>query len=365
MVRKSTYYQYRFLGIFIFSFILISCQIQQDQEGNIIPSEKAIRNPFNLNKNLEYINELIQNNDDPVLRLYRAKILIKNHLYDKALVDLNEIRNVYEGDADYLFLRAKALMSLNKISEFREVFRELNSLEVPTMDHLSLNLEWYYQNNHKDSVKINLDKISSLGYEAGNFPFMTHLNFWINGDTLGLINDLKQVVWQEIPSDLDLKIYFDQINFLENSKNFSRNLNIVLKTYPQDYHYFPMMVNELFLKNNFEKVVFYLEKYDQQAELSSRYRFQLGISYFKLKNYSKSIENFNLIKRSDKEFAESEFYRGLSLLYSHRAAEAYELLDTLTKRYSYRTELMTMYHAINSKRFAVAVDSLETNSLNP
>ncbi len=369
MDRKSPSYQYWFIIIVSFSLFLGSCQTEEKINGGIIPSDLAIKNPFDLNRNLDYINNLIKDNDDPLLKLYRAKIYLKNHLFEKALTDLKSIQSNYQNEPEFLILQAKTLLNLDKRKDFLQVFNKIKLEESPTYDNIALNFEWFYQDKQKDSVQYYLNRIGDFGLEESNFPFTDQLEYWIQNDSLALLENLNQLRWQEIPSDLELKIYFDHSDKISNSSNFIHNLNLVLNSYPLDFQYYPYIASENFKNGNYKQSKYYFEKYKSKFNLTENQNFQLAFSCFKIKDYDTALKYFITIKPTNPNFKESQFYIGLIYLNTGKSTLGYEKLDSLVKIYEFSPELKSIYSSIVSRRiselFENKTDSLETNEINP
>lgn len=365
MDNCSNRHQYWYLIFLVFSISMSSCQIDSRKDGNMIPPPEVFDSQFELEKNLEYLNDLIQNNKNSNLKFYRAKLLTKYHLFSEALKDIKAIEEDFQDNSEFSILKTRILLNLK---DYKQVEKEIDRLKlngINSLELLNLVIEWKYLLNQKDSVSVYLERMNDFEVNEEFLPHIDQLKLWVQNDTTALRNLLANEKWLDIPTDLQMKIYFDQMLGSNTNKNYIENLELVLGNYPKDKQYFSAAASYYFTNNNFNKTVQYLKEYQKSNSLNDAELYQLAYSEYRLDRFNEAFNNFSKINPTFTEYAMVDFYKGLCLLNGNQATKGYAYLDSIMKIHVYSPVYLEIYRGIVARRmeriFNGNLDSSATN----
>jgi len=342
----------RFSLIFLFTFSLLACKEEVEHKGSEIPPETVLNTPVQWERQILYLNSLIQEDDQAILLFYRARAYFNTHQYHLAKLDMDKLMNRSNEISDeYNLLNAWIQLKLGNLEKAQQLIQMSKYGKNQFSNTSTFFLELYIQKKQLNLAQQLLTQIKKDSIHKIANPILELL---VVGDTLSLKRYVANNTQMAFKDEFSERTYLNFAIDLVPSLHFQSNCLKELKKYPNDPYYlhawgmFLKKINKLDLS---EKV---LSKTLSLHPDNMQFKYDFGQLMLQKRDYGKAFEYFSKIPKSSNLFWLAQNEKIICLLNSQQKTQAKALFDTLMKISPQKNQVYTRYY----RWFVTPKDSL-------
>jgi tetratricopeptide (TPR) repeat protein len=289
------------IGLFLFG-----CTSKSRRENKEIDLPQGIKP----NKEIIRLSDMLAKEPSAPVYYERAKVLLKEGVYQLALMDVQKAIGLDSTRPEYYITMADIYFTTNLTRKAKETLEKCLRVDKDNMEaRMKLAELHLYVKQHKTSIKY-LDEILKKDIHNPKAYFIKGMNFKEMEDTVRAISSFQTVIEQ----DPDYYQAYMQLGILYSLKGNDlalQYLNTALKLNPRSTEALYARAMYFQSKNDYGKA---LKDYDEIIRIDPQYRnayYNKGYINALQKNYNQAIAEFTNAIRADSHYVEAYYMRGL------------------------------------------------------
>ncbi len=311
--------------------VLLSCEQAVENKGGNIPPSSLFELPLNEEKQIIYLSNLIQEQEQPQLLFYRARSYFHTHQYHLAKLDLDRLFNKSnEINEEYILLNA---MVNSRIGDYERAIELINVSKISknlTFENLPFLFELYSNKKMISAAKNILNQIAKQKNVSEEFIQISKM--LVAGDTSSTRTYFGRNMLKQYQDDFLNRSYLNFALHAAPALQYQKVCLDLLRKYPQDAIYLSYWAKFLFQNNKSnqaEKV--YLKAIELLPE-NQLLKFEFAKFYFQNKNYKKALHYFSTITSEQANYSEIIYLKASCLFLMGKESDAKILIDSLKNK---------------------------------
>lgn len=304
----------KIVTLWLAALLITSCGEQKKQQPESSP--KAVKN------DLTVLNEEISKNPTADLYFRRAQIFSARNVYPQALLDLDSAAAMDSTRTDIYMLKADVSFRTLQIQNAVKSFEKVLQLDPK---HLEANLKlceiYLYTKGYQKCLHY-ADEALKIDKNKGKAYFLKGFAFKEMGDTVHALSSFQTVIEVE-PDNYDAYIQLGNIQAAKRNKIALQYYNNALRLRPSSTE---ALYNRGLLFQNMGELENAKKDYGTILKIEPDYadaHYNLGyIAVAYEKDYKKAIEHFTDAIRTNSQYAEAYYNRGVAFERSGDRASA-------------------------------------------